>query len=470
MYLHSLWATFLAFSFFPRLAWAAEYLDLNTDLSLSEPNAILHRDVVVIGGGSTGTYTAVRLKDYNKTVAVVERKSRLGGHAETYVDPDTGYAIDIGVVVFAHLKVVTDYFARFNIPLTTLSSFGQSEYVDFSTGKAVNYTPPSAEAFNAALSAYSEQLEKYPALQGSFNMTYPVEPDLLLSFGEFVAKYNLGDMVPEIFINNQGYAPLLNITMLYIFKYLNSDEINSFRQGFLTTVYHDIQELYRQATTFLGLDDVLVDSTVLSVNRSGTGPVQVLVQTPTGPRLIVAKKIVFTPPPLIENMKGYDLSDNEKTLFSQFSANGYYTGILNNTGFDISMHAVGPNEAYGIPQLPGPYLFGINQGLTQVYYGSPKVLSDDDVKADILANVRRIQQARGIPTNSTPDWLAFSNHSPFNLMVSNEAIQDGFYAKLFALQGQRHTFYNGAAWHTQDSSVLWQFTEDYILPILLASL
>ncbi|KAI1140473.1 FAD/NAD(P)-binding domain-containing protein [Hypoxylon sp. FL0543] len=415
----------------------------------------LYRDVVVIGGGSAGTYTAVRLKDYKKTVAVVERNSRLGGHAETYIDPETGYAIDIGVVTFAHLKVVTDYFARFNVPLTAFPWFGQFEYVDFPTGRAVNYTPPSAEGVSTALSAYSTQLEKYPALQGSFSLTYPVEPDLLLSFGEFVAKYNLGDMVPQIFANCEGYAPLLNISMLYIFKYLSAGQISSFAQSFLTTAHHDTQEPYRQAMVFLGRDDVLLDSTVVSVNRSGTGPVRVFVQTPTGRRLI--------------NMGGFDLSDNEKALFSQFSANGYYAGILNDTGFDIVMKAVGTNEPYGIPQLPGPYFFGVNQGLTQVYYGSPKALPEDDVKADILAIVRRIQKARGIHASTTPRWLAFFSHSPFNLMVPNEAIRDGFYAKLFALQGRRHTFYNGAAWHTQDSSVLWQFTEDYILPILLAS-
>ncbi|KAI0143936.1 FAD/NAD(P)-binding domain-containing protein [Hypoxylon sp. NC0597] len=465
MYLKSLWATCLALSCFHRLAWTAE----NTDPSSFNSNDTLHRDVVIIGGGSSGTYTAVRLKDYNKTVAVIERSSKLGGHAETYFDPNTGYAINIGVVVFAHLKVVTDYFARFNVPLTTLSFDQSLEYVDFSTGKAVNYTPPSAEAFDTALTEYSAQLEKYPALQGSFNLTYPVESDLLLSFGEFVAKYNLGDMVPQIFITNQGYSPLLNISMLYMFKYLNSDQINSFRQGYLTTVHHDTQELYQKATEFLG-SDVLADSTVLSVDRSGTGPVQVVVQTPAGRRLIVAKKIIITPPPLLDNLGGYDLSDDEKTLFGQFFANGYYTGILNNTGFNISMSAVGPNEPYSVPQLPGPYTFNINQGLTQVYYGSPKVLSEDEVKADILATVRRIQEARGISTSTTPDWLAFASHAPFNLMVSNEAIRDGFYKKLFALQGQRHTFYNGAAWHTQDSSVIWQFTEDYILPILLASL
>ncbi|KAI4863875.1 FAD/NAD(P)-binding domain-containing protein [Hypoxylon rubiginosum] len=373
MYIQALWTT------------GSDSTDPNTDLASIGPDDTLYRDVVVIGGGSSGTYTAVRLGDYNKTVAIVEKKDFLGGHAETYVDPNTGYTIDIGVI-------------------------NTSEYVDFSTGKTLNYTPPSSEAFDTALS--------------------------------FVAKYNLSDMVPQTFITNQGYVPILNISMLYMIKYLNSDQINSFVQGFLTTSHHNTQELYQKVTAFLG-SDVLLNSTVLSMNRSGNGPVQVLVQTPAGRKLIIAKKLVSTPPPRLASLGGYDLSEDETALFSQLSANGYYTGILNNTGFT---------------------------GLTQVYYGSPAVLPEEDVKADILATVKRIQEARGISTENTPDWLAFSSHVPFNLMVSNDAIRDGFLKKLFALQGRRHTFYNGAAWHTQDSSVLWRFTEDYVLPIILASL
>ncbi|KAK7968653.1 beta-cyclopiazonate dehydrogenase [Apiospora saccharicola] len=113
--------------------------------------------------------------------------------------------------------------------------------------------------------------------------------------------------------------------------------------------------------------------------------------------------------------------------------------------------------------LPGGRL------ITNVYYGSPGVLSDDEVKADIVGGLQRYQEENGLPV-AQPEWLAFSSHAPFNLMVSNDKVADGFYEELFALQGCRNTFYNGAAWHTQDSSALWKFTEYYILPIMLAAL
>ena len=60
---------------------------------------MIRRDVCVIGGGSAGTYTAVRLGDLGRSVVVVEAKDRLGGHTETYHDPVTGGTVDIGVIV-----------------------------------------------------------------------------------------------------------------------------------------------------------------------------------------------------------------------------------------------------------------------------------------------------------------------------------------------------------------------------------
>ncbi|KAI0595819.1 FAD/NAD(P)-binding domain-containing protein [Biscogniauxia sp. FL1348] len=457
----------------PALVHGTDDARLNLDTAAYSPANVIKRDVVIVGGGSTGTYSAVRLRDYNKTVVVVEKKPTLGGHAETYVNPFTGFTVDIGVIVFSHLKAVTDYFARFDVPLFNFPiAFSDAEYVDFASGEAVEYQAPSQEAFMAALDSYMTQLERYPELQGGFNTSFPVPPDLLLSFRDFVEKYQLQDLVSRVFITNQGCAPLLDISMLYIFKYLNAAEVNNFREGFFTTVNHNIQELYQKATAFLE-PDVLLNSTVVAMNRSGSGshPVRVVVQTPTGRKLIVAKKIISTVPPKLENLGGYDLSPDEKALFGQFYANGYYTGILNNTGITEALTATGPGQPFNVPALPGLYNVGLTaENLTQVYYGSPQVLSDDEVKADIVAGIRRVQKARGIPTDAEPDWLIFSSHAPFNLMVSNEAIQGGFYRDLYALQGRRNTFYNGAAWHTQDSSVLWEFTENYVLPICLASL
>ena len=432
---------------------------------------VIETDVLVIGGGSSGTYTAVRLHDKGKKVLIIEKQSTLGGHAKTYTDPSTGQTVDLGVIVFSQSKTVTDYFSRFDVPLVPIPSVRPDvTYVDFSTGKISDFEPPKAEAVGQAVASYVAQLQKYPVIQECFGLTYPVPPDLLLPFGEFVAKHGLEAMVPHVFLSNQGYVPLLEISTLYLLKYFNLEQVGSWQNGYLMTARQNVQELYQKAMGFLGSENVLLDSVVIAMDRSNPGSVKVIVNTPSGRKLVVAKKIVSTVPPLLQSLSGYDLSDEETSLFSQFRANGYYTALLKNTGIGKMLINSAVDQPYHVPKLPGIYSIRTDQGFAHVYYGSPEAMSEDDVKADIIAHIRRFQKVNGIQTDGEPEWVAFANNAPFNLMVSNEVIQDGFYEKLAALQGKRNTFYNGAAFHTQDSSVLWRFTDDCILPMLLGSL
>lgn len=88
---------------------------------------VITRDVSIIGGGSSGTYAAIQLRDAGKSVAVIEQTERLGGHTQTYIDPASGIPIDYGVEYFHHLDVVTKYFARLNVSLTTISTSGSSD-------------------------------------------------------------------------------------------------------------------------------------------------------------------------------------------------------------------------------------------------------------------------------------------------------------------------------------------------------
>lgn len=442
------------------------------NLGSFSPEDIIERDVAIIGGGSAGTYTAVRLRDYGKSVVIVEKKNVIGGHAETWINPSTGYTIDGGVTVFAPIKTVTDYFARFNVELSKVLPIElRPSYVDFETGQSVDIQSPDPNRFNAALQRYRNHLERFPELQDGFNMSYPVHPDLLLSFRDFAEKYKLQDLIFMTFVVNQGYVQLLDISMLYIFKYLNLVQLTSYMTNYLTTTRHNVQELYQKAANFLA-PDVVYNAEIIAMERSGSkhGKVRILVQTPTGRKLILASKLLSTPPPLPENLDGYDLSDQESNLFGKFYANGYYSAILNNTGLNTSLVAAGARDPFNVPVLPGPYTMTLNQEVTQVYYGSPCVMSEEEVKADILEGLRRVQQQQGLSTETQPEWLAFFNHAPFNLMVSNEDISQGFYRDLYDLQGRRNTFYHGAAWHTQDSSVLWQFTDNYILPNVIAAL
>jgi hypothetical protein len=435
-----------------------------SDFKLEEYNFtdVITRDVCIVGGGSSGTYAAIRLRDLGKSVVVVEHKDRMGGHTQTYTDPQTGRTVDFGVQALQNLDIVKNYFKRFNIPLVTMnfSSPGvTSTYVDLSTGKEVaGYVPSDPRE---ALAGYVAQLSKYPYVETGFNLTYPVPEDLLLPFGDFVTKYSLQGVVRLIF-EYAEVADLLNLSTLYVFKAFGTDLIRDLEIGFLTTATHDISELYEKATTELG-QDVLLNSYTVAMDRDAAGAyAKVVVKTPNGLKLIRAKKILLTIPPKLYNLAGWDLSSNETSLFAQFRNVGYYISLLRHTGIpdNVEISNVGTDTPYNLPILPGAYVIEPTAvpGLHTVYFGSDHALPDAQVEAAIIGSISRLATAGTLPT-TVPYLEIFSSHTPYELRVPAKAIKDGFYKELYGLQGQRRTYYTGAAFHTQDSGLLWQFTE-----------
>ena len=395
-------------------------------------------------------------------MVVVEKQDRLGGHTETYTDPVTGTTIDVGVLVFHDLDIVKNYFARFNISLVkpNFNSPGVvSQYFDFRTGNIDSVYSPSDPT--AALAAYRAQLAKYPYLESGFDLPYPVPSDLLLTFGDFVKKYSLESLVSLVFSFGQGLGDFLLQPTLYVFKNFGSDILKDIQTGFLTTELHDNSLLYEAAHSHLG-QDVLLNSQIIAMDRNGKHHAKVLIKTPSGLILIKSKKIVFSIPPKLNKLQGFDLSKRERALFQQFRNTGYYTGLLRNTGIpdNVAVTNIGRNTLYNLPALPGIYSIdptGV-PGLLHVKYGSPSSIPVDQVTEDILSSVKRLK-IEGKNVSSTPELAVFHSHSPFELTVSTSAIKGGFYKDLYALQGRRRTYYTGAAFHTQDSSLLWQFTE-----------
>ena len=435
---------------------------------------IITRDIAVIGGGASGTYAAIRLGELNKTVMLIERKDRLGGHTETYTDPATGINIELGVLEWHNTSIVRDFFARFNVSLTLLSDGGSAGNVptpiDFTTGKVVtNYIPQDP---TAALAVYGAQVARYPYIETGFDLPDPVPSDLLLPFGQFITKYNISAAADLIFNFNQGAGDYLATPTLYIMKLLCLSVLEGLVTGFLTTAAHDNSLLYERAQAFLlAANSVSLSSYIIAADRDTTG-VKIALLTPTGPKLILAKKVLITMPPSLQNLAPFFLDSTEEGIFSKFSSSGYYTGLINNTGIPVTfdIQNLGANTPFNIPQLPGLYSIDNTPvpGLQQFLFGSPTLLSDDAVKSDIIASVKKLKTA-GTFNTTTPEFVAFSSHSPFLMSVTSDEIANGFYRKLYGLQGYRSTFYSGAAFHTHDSSLLWEFTEA-LLPNITASL
>jgi hypothetical protein len=440
---------------------------------------VIERDVCVIGGGSSGTFSAVRLRDSGKSVVVLERKQRLGGHTETFRDPATGIPVDYGVVVFHDLPVVNDYFARFGVPTFAISPAdlgGPSVNVDFRTGtQLTGYTPPSPAALGQALGTYFGYLQQlkysYYDLDSGFDLPQPIPPDLLLPFGDFVTKYSLQAMVNMAFSFGQGLGDFLALPTVYVLKNFSAQVLSSiFANRFLVCPLGN-SAIYEAATSFLG-DDVLFGAEIEDTVRHHNG-VNLRVETAHGRYEIRCKKLLVTCPPTLDNLRVLELDDLERSTFGRFNSSSYYTGLVRLTGVPagLAVSNLGAATPYNLPPLPGIYGLNPSQvpGLWNVKYGSPTRLTDNDVKRRIVADIERLHDPVTFPTPPrVTEFATFAGHNPFELRVSADRIGAGFYSTLGSLQGRNHTYYNGAAFHTHDSSVLWQFTNNHVLPLLLA--
>lgn len=445
----------------------------------------LYYDVAVIGGGSGGVYTAMGLVDQGKTVAVIEKQGRLGGHAHTYTDPQTGLPINYGVQVLHNNDLVKEYFARFGLNTTTSPVGGSSSLTqlaaDFNNGKALTNVSISSDpaAIGSALATYGSIAASYASyLADGFNLPDEVPEDLLMPFGEFVVKYNISAGLPTIFQINQGIGNILDLPTIYTFQYLPVDTLIYLQNGFIVPADGKMTTLYDAAAAELG-DDVFLNSNVVSVDRTSSSNVTITLSTPTGTKTIIASRLVMAIQPTIDNLSSFlDLTAEEIDIFSRFTHAGYWPMLVNNTGIpdNIQVNYYDPNTPFNIPRMPSGYVLSptVIPGLKTFYYGSGQTSgpnpSKEEVRAQMTAGIARLIAGGAVGNvTSMPNVVALEDHGAFCLQVSAEEIKAGFYKKMNTLQGKGNTFWTGATWIAHDSAQIWRFSKG-LLPNITAGL
>jgi hypothetical protein len=439
----------------------------------------IHRDVAIIGGGSSGTYSAISLKDRNISTIVIETQDRLGGHTHTYIDPATSAPIDWGVVIFHNAPIVQNYFARFGIPLAPVDvTATKAVTYDFRSGNNVTGRQYSQLEVAAALQKYVEVISQWPQLDLGMFLPDPVPEDLTISMGEFATKHGIEAAIPTMSQFNPGLGDFLSVPVVENMRVVGLSLVQALQKGFVTTGNNSVLYSAAQAE-LLATQSVLLSSRVISTKRSNNS-VSLVVNTPQGRKLVVAKKLLITIPAKPDYLEPFDLNANEKSIFSKFVNGAYYTSLMKNTGLPPNLTVFNKNQdtRYNFAIQPGVVLSQNtpNPNLHAVYYEGPRTpsshpYSDAFVKSEIIAGIKKLQQVN--PTMfpaSEPEFVKFGSHTPFYLQVCKEEIKKGFYKELYALQGGRSTFFTGASWKGQDSTLLWKYTEGVVLPQLMASL
>ncbi|KAH7207821.1 uncharacterized protein BKA55DRAFT_657506 [Fusarium redolens] len=443
----------------------------------------LEVDVAIVGGGATGAYAAVRLReDYGKKVVVIEKQNRLGGHVHAYKPGPNERPINYGVQAYLDRKTTKAFFKRFNVGLISPDVISSAELlfatkdVDFNTGKKVD---PDYGAINStvALAAYAALAAKYqPWFENGYFKKGEVPEDLLLPFGEFLEKYRLGSALSIlrtlIWLSDATHTPTWNVMAV-----VGEPQLAAFGFGLAGPTFK-WPETYSSETLYdrvydLIKDDVLLESTVAWSKRTSQGS-ELVVQTPSGKKNIKAKKVLFAATPSPDNVGTWDLDTKEKSLFSKFSWETLYVGVVGKTSLpkDVAGIRDTPDNATNFYLPRGNFVDAYTRAGEKDLW-TTRVLGQANLTAQkaksLIKQVFTNIDKAGTYDVTTPDIVAFASHGLTVPKVCAQELEGGFYNKIYALQGQRNTFWTGLTWAPDYTPILWDFTEK-LFPQILSGL
>ncbi|OAQ82255.1 FAD dependent oxidoreductase [Purpureocillium lilacinum] len=471
-------------------------LSLPCMAAAAEDHRSLVKDVVIVGGGSSGSYAAVRLReDYGKSIALIERESILGGHVDSFTDPETGMSYDYGVKLFLDAGNATGFFDRLGVKRGSgTNPFVNTTYLDFKTGNFLGFAPPPFPAQFDALTKFLEVVEPWEHLlqPGYFEFPLPqdIPGDLLIPFGDFVTKHGLEDAVPLMYqTTGLGVGNMTSELTLFALQAFGASMARSILglQGSFVPASGRNQDLYDAVGRLLG-KDVFYSSTVVDTSRTSSG-VRVTIRSSHTGKLttILAKRLLIAIEPTTENIAPFGIDRDERRTLDKFVYTREYTGIIDNAAlalnasyFNLPPNAA-PNNYLSYPEPP--FTARID------YLGSGRFFRVTVVGDEALRDARAAKELvqrdfetlldAGVLTGggSTPGtapsrrvhWVDFSTHGPMHARVSVEHLRGGFFQELYQLQGRRSTWWTGGALSVNFQTTLWQY-DDIILPKLLEGL
>ncbi|KAG8673849.1 hypothetical protein FPOAC2_07322 [Fusarium poae] len=449
--------------------------------ALAKPKPVHHDvDVAIIGGGATGAYAAVRLReDYGKSVLVIEKENKLGGHVHAY-QPDGGdRPINYGVQAYLSRENTKAFFKRFNVGLVDPDPqsgfnllFGTKD-IDFNTGKDVDVDYGLINS-TVALIEYAALATKYqPWFENGYFKKGKIPEDLLLPFGEFLNKHSLGSSL-AVLRTLIWLSDAVNTPTWFVMAVVGQPQLAALGFG-LAGPSFKYPETYSSETLYdrvfeLMRDDVLLESTVVSSSRKAKG-VDLVVQTPNGKKHVRAKKLLIAATPSPGNTDAWDLDNNEKSIFSKFSWETLYVSVVGKTSLPSDVTGIRnawDNQGnFYLPQgnFVDAYTRAGNKDLWTTRVLGRATLTAQKAKSMIKQVFSKIDAA-GTYDVTDPEIVAFASHGLTVPKVSPKELAAGFYQKLYALQGQRNTFWTGLTWAPDYTPILWDFTEKLFPQIL----
>ncbi|KLU85271.1 hypothetical protein MAPG_04299 [Magnaporthiopsis poae ATCC 64411] len=481
------------------LAWGP-MLTQATELNEAEFSSVITKDVAIVGGGASGSYAAVRLReDFGRSVVIIEAKNYLGGHVATYNDPVTGGAYDYGVNSYVDTGGARAFFERMGVATASPTRVTRTNvYADFRTGEPVpGWISPNN---SAALETYLQLCLKYKDMMLPDYSKFPtgdtIPEELLIPFGEFVARHGIEAALPIIFqIAGMGTGGnMLKLPTLYMMQAFGASMVMALRPatglGFVPASRNNSQ-LYGNIASLLG-SDVLYSSRVEQAERpacpspsscsSSSRGVKLVVRRADGTKVLVkAKRLLVAFEPTLPALEGLEVDAEERAVFGRWKTSRAYVGIVTHPALPPAVSIINtPVESapdHYLVDLQGPYVvryehYGAPSNLYRVLMMGNDSFTAEQARALTQTSFDKLVASGVVPANTTQQpvtFKAFSDHRQMHLHFSREELKAGFIQQQYALQGHRLTFYTGAAWTAQFTNAVWTFT-DTILPRVVEGL
>ncbi|KXS99703.1 hypothetical protein AC578_9901 [Pseudocercospora eumusae] len=451
----------------------------------AECENVLDTDVVILGGGASGSYALVTLSDLNFSVILVEQSERLGGHINTWIEPETGTPVNYGVQTYWDWGPAKPFFARMGVNVAP-SSFPlrQPYYVDEATGVPLpSYKAPSESETRKALATYLKITEEYSRFMvpgyWDFPSGHDIPADLLLPFGEFSAKYELDPLVPLITkIALTGVGGIKDIPTFEImgpaFGLIPAHGISE--NSSFGPASGDNSELYQKVGQEFARN-ILLSSTIVATERN-EGGVTLIVQNVDGKKSCVkAQKLLITATPNPLTLPDIDLDDKERQALTGWTPRALFVGVLqtfaipgNRSIYTMSSQAV--PSSYINYQQDAQISFAVQakepkgHGVFRVMLESTQPIGVDEAQELATKTLRKILDADPFPelgnVNKTFQWRAWDSHQSILMRQSSAEIQAGFVRDLYSVQGYRSTWWSGSLFSSDFSTCVWTFTESLI--------
>jgi hypothetical protein len=399
----------------------------------------------------------------------------------TYVSK-TGATYDYGVQTFLNVSKATDFFTRFNIPIGSGSSplALTTEYIDFNTGKTVEFVPPTFDKQIAAIAKLFEIIAPWESMlrPGYWNFPKPsdIPADLLIPFGEFLTKHGLEDGAPIIYVSTGlGVGNMSDVTTMFALQSFGWDMARGLtgQMGLFTPTSGGNQVLYDAVAEDLG-DDVLYTSTVINSQRTDSGVFLTVRNQKTDKiTIIIARRLLVAIEPTDDNVKSLDLSRFERDTLAKFTYSNEFTGLVDNAVFNSSYtysnlpSAAAPDHTLVFQAEPMVASFEYTglEHLFRVMVIGNTTSTADEAKALAQKSFDTLVESGHLSKSGESEklsWAAFSTHGAMHARVTVDQVKSGLFQDLYKLQGARSTWWTGGAFSANFQTQLWEFDEGLI--------